>query len=72
MSRLHGDVHNRSGWSAHSSSLVKYGRMVHLRCQGMIKIEEEEEGPSSLTTIVEKQDESGPDGRTTTGKGEKR
>ncbi|TGZ36156.1 Uncharacterized protein DBV15_07234 [Temnothorax longispinosus] len=61
MSRLR-DVHNRSAWSTHSSSLVKYGRMVHLRRQGTIKTEEgkveEEEGPSSLTTIVEKQDES--------------
>lgn len=72
MSRLR-DVHNRFGFPTHSSSLVKYGRMVHPHRQGMIKSEKgerKEEGSSPLTTIVEKQDE--PDGRTSAGKGEKR
>jgi len=74
MSRLR-DIHNRSGCSTHSSSLVKYRKMVHPRRQDTIKTEKEkkegEEG-SSLTTIVEKQNETRPDGRTMMGKEEKR
>jgi len=68
MSRLR--CTHRFGFPTHSSSLVKYERMVHRR--GMIKTkkEEKEEERSSLTTIVEKQVE--PDGRTSAGKGEKR
>ena len=70
MSRLR--CTHRFGFPTHSSSLVKYERMVHPHRRGMIKTkkEEKEKERSSLTTIVEKQDE--PDGRTSAGKGEKR
>jgi len=48
--------------------------MVHPRRQDTIKTEKEkkEKEGSSLTTIVEKQNEPRPDGRTMMGKGEKR
>lgn len=71
------DVHDRSGYSAHSSSLVEYG--LENGSSSSSRHDKDKEGGKKGSGIVAVDDrrgkagrEPGPDGRTTAGKGEKR